>query len=110
MKQRVSSIDIHYFLPGNADYSKLAPPKSYIDVRDFESPSHLASHLKYLMDHPKEYDSYLEWSKRYRVLNNSLVSSESLMFVNSSCHEQTKCMRSCESLAPTVSGKSTGIG
>jgi len=58
---------------GNADYSKLAPPKSYIDVRDFESPSHLASYLKYLMDHPKEYDSYLEWSKSYRVLNNSLA-------------------------------------
>ena len=62
-------------LPGNADYSKLAPPKSYIDVRDFESPSHLASYLKYLMDHPKEYDSYLEWSKSYRVLNNSLAST-----------------------------------
>ena len=62
-------------LTGNAAYTEFAPPKSYIDVRDFESPSHLASHLKYLMDHPKEYDSYLEWSKRYRVLNNSLVST-----------------------------------
>ena len=71
----VSQFESHLsLLPGNAAYSELAPPKSYIDVRDFESPSHLASHLKYLMDHPKEYDSYLEWSKRYRVSNNSLVS------------------------------------
>ena len=66
---------VQSLLLGNADYSKLAPPKSYINVRDFESPSHLASYLKYLMDHPKEYDSYLEWSKGYRVLNNSLAST-----------------------------------
>ena len=75
MKLRVSLFDTHCLLTGNAAFSEFAPPKSYIDVRDFVSPSHLASHLKYLMDHPKEYDSYLEWSKRYRVLNNSLVST-----------------------------------
>ena len=90
-------------LPGNADYSKLAPPKSYIDVRDFENPSHLASYLKYLMDHPKEYDSYLEWSKSYRVLNNSLASNVNIY------HKQNKLCESSSS-PPLVLSHPLSIG
>ena len=33
---------------GGSDYNDLAPPKSFIDVNDFEDVQDLANHLKYL--------------------------------------------------------------
>ena len=35
---------------GGADYGKLAPPHSYIDVNDFSTVEDLAKHLNYLRD------------------------------------------------------------
>ena len=36
----------------------LAPPHSYIDVRDYKSPKHLAAYLEHLNKNPEEYLSY----------------------------------------------------
>ena len=33
---------------GGADYTRVAPIKSFIDVRDFSSPKELADHLMFL--------------------------------------------------------------
>ncbi len=52
-------------LPGsmgapNANWFAPAP-KSYIDVRDFATPRHLAQYLIHLSQNPAEYDAYFEW-------------------------------------------------
>ena len=44
---------------------KVAPPHSYIDVRDFKSPKHLAEYLLYLDKNDAEYMSYFEWRKHF---------------------------------------------
>ena len=44
---------------------KVAPPHSYIDVRDFKSPKHLAEYLLYLDKNDDEYMSYFEWKKHF---------------------------------------------
>ncbi|KAK2165487.1 hypothetical protein LSH36_49g00024 [Paralvinella palmiformis] len=53
---------------GNANYTKLVPAKAFIDVRDFESPKHLANYLLILKETPKKYLRYLSWKRKYSVL------------------------------------------
>ena len=48
------------------DIHKVAPPHSYIDVRDFKSPNHLAEYLRYLDKHDDEYMSYFSWRKQFK--------------------------------------------
>ena len=47
------------------DYKKVAPPKSYIDVNDFNSVEELAKYLKYLDQNDEEYLSYFKWRKDF---------------------------------------------
>ena len=47
---------------------KVAPPHSYIDVRDFKSPKHLAEYLLYLNSNDTAYMTYFSWKKSYRVV------------------------------------------
>ncbi|XP_018564446.1 alpha-(1,3)-fucosyltransferase C-like [Anoplophora glabripennis] len=52
---------------GGADYSKIAPPNSVIDVSKFSSIKELAEFIKTLDEDPKKYLSYFEWKKEYIV-------------------------------------------
>jgi alpha-1,3-fucosyltransferase len=52
---------------GGADYSKYAPPNSYINARDFESPKKLAEYLILLDKSEILYSSYFSWKKDYYV-------------------------------------------
>ncbi|CAL1688346.1 unnamed protein product [Lasius platythorax] len=52
---------------GGANYSQFAPPNSYVNALDFESPKELAAYLKYLSQDLRRYQSFLEWKKYYRV-------------------------------------------
>ena len=54
---------------GSNDVHKVAPPHSYIDVRDFTSPQHLAQYLLYLDKNNTEYVSYFYWKKHYEVIS-----------------------------------------
>ena len=56
---------------GSHDVHKVAPPHSYIDVRDFKSPQHLAQYLLYLNNNHTEYMSYFLWKKYYEVYHGS---------------------------------------
>ena len=49
------------------DVRKIAPPNSYIDVRDFKSPKHLAEYLLYLDKNDTAYMEYFNWRRDYRV-------------------------------------------
>ncbi|XP_003703821.2 alpha-(1,3)-fucosyltransferase C [Megachile rotundata] len=52
---------------GGANYSQFAPPRSYINVFDFDTPKDLAEYLKKLMRNPFEYGRYFEWKKYYVI-------------------------------------------
>lgn len=51
---------------GGADYSKRAPPHSYIDVRTFK-PKELTAYLKLLDTNDTLYNEYFWWKEYYRV-------------------------------------------
>ena len=61
-----------YFIPPSSlsrrgDYGEIAPPRSYIDVRDFASARDLASHLVRLHRNDEEHLAHFWWRERYRV-------------------------------------------
>ncbi len=56
---------------GGANYSRIAPAKSYIDVRDFESVEKLADYLKYLDANVTAYAEYFEWKRFFRLTDYS---------------------------------------
>ena len=54
---------------GSDDAHKLVPPKSYIDVRNFNSPKELAEYILYLDRNLTAYQSYFNWKDHYQVHN-----------------------------------------
>ncbi|XP_051154694.1 alpha-(1,3)-fucosyltransferase C [Leptopilina boulardi] len=52
---------------GAANYSNFAPPHSYINALDFDSPKELASYLINLSKNRSEYVKYFRWKKYYAV-------------------------------------------
>lgn len=55
---------------GGPGHSNIAPPHSYIDVRDFNSPADLATYLQHLIDNPEEYLAYFWWKPYFKVMND----------------------------------------
>ena len=53
---------------GGANYSKFAPPNSFIDVRNFKSVAKLAKYLNFLDKNETAYAEYFEWKKYFRVV------------------------------------------
>lgn len=63
---RTLQMDVIPVVYGGADYVKLLPPKSFIDIEDFGNPQNLSSYMKYLAEHPMEYMKYFEWKGIYK--------------------------------------------
>ena len=55
---------------GGSGYSSIAPPHSYIDVRDYASPQHLAQYMIHLINNRKEYLAYFWWKPHYQVFSD----------------------------------------
>ena len=55
---------------GGANYTSRAPPKSYINVLDFENPKQLAEFLIQLANDEEEYQSYFWW--KVQVANTKM--------------------------------------
>lgn len=53
---------------GGANYSKFAPPKSYINANDFTTVKELANYLHYLDANPDEYVKYFWWKNYYEIV------------------------------------------
>jgi hypothetical protein len=49
---------------GTANVDEFAPPGSYIDAADFNSPAAIAAYLKYLAETPRAYEEYFAWRSR----------------------------------------------
>jgi len=56
---------------GGANYSKLAVPRSYINVVDFKTVKELAEYLHYLDKNSTAYNEYFKWRLKYKVTPNS---------------------------------------
>ncbi|XP_011182244.1 alpha-(1,3)-fucosyltransferase fut-3 [Zeugodacus cucurbitae] len=56
---------------GGANYTRFAPPNSYINARDFASIRELTEYLLYLDQNPEEHIKYFTWHDSYQILPNS---------------------------------------
>ena len=68
--EKLASALNRYVIPvvyGSKEVHKIAPPHSYIAVRDFKSPKHLADYLIYLHKNATAYMSYFDWKRDYDV-------------------------------------------
>jgi alpha-1,3-fucosyltransferase len=63
---KIMGHDIVPIVYGGADYSRHAPPHSYIDARHFK-PKELAAYLKQLDADDALYNEYFWWKDHYRV-------------------------------------------
>ncbi|XP_021364567.1 glycoprotein 3-alpha-L-fucosyltransferase A-like [Mizuhopecten yessoensis] len=55
--------------------TELVPPKSFINLHDFETVADLGKYLNYLTHNDAEFNSYFEWKKHYRLLMSVPFSS-----------------------------------
>ncbi|CAN8024328.1 unnamed protein product [Ixodes persulcatus] len=54
---------------GGANYTRVAPPRSFIDALSFKSPKHLAEHLTRVAKNVSAYKSYFDWKSHYKILS-----------------------------------------
>ncbi|XP_037783769.1 alpha-(1,3)-fucosyltransferase C-like isoform X1 [Penaeus monodon] len=62
-------LDVVPVVYGYANYSRLAPPHSYIDALSFNTTRDLAEYLLYLDKNDTAYNEYFRWKPYYEQLN-----------------------------------------
>ena len=50
-----------------SDYSRIAPPNSFIHVRNFTSPELLAEHLNHIASNDDAFNYYHQWKNEYTM-------------------------------------------
>jgi len=68
-------LDLIPIVMGGSDYTNRAPPNSYINVLDFETPKDLADYLIRLANNETEYQQYFWWKDHYVVHNDQRLRS-----------------------------------
>src|SRR5258705_3096643 len=63
----LSNLQIVPVVYGHANYSAVAPPGSYIDVKSYSSMKELADHLIFLDKNDAMYNQHFWWKKHYEV-------------------------------------------
>ncbi|XP_046578435.1 alpha-(1,3)-fucosyltransferase C-like [Haliotis rubra] len=58
---------------GGADYDKIAPPGSYINMKHFSSPRAVAMYLQHVANNASLYNSYFRWRRRYELTPHQVV-------------------------------------
>ena len=58
---------------GGANYSEIAPERSYIDAGRFKSPEALAKYMQYLDQNDTAYAEYFEWKPYFNITLYSAV-------------------------------------
>ena len=64
---KVFDYDMIPIVFGTANYSKVAPAKSYVNVNDFETFEMFVAHLQYLERNVTAYAEYFEWKNHFKV-------------------------------------------
>ena len=59
--------DIVTIVYGGGDYHEIAPPNSYVDTRNFESPRALAHYLMKLHLNDTLHNEYFLWKNEYYI-------------------------------------------
>jgi alpha-1,3-fucosyltransferase len=72
---------------GQANYSRIAPPHSFINILDYDSPKALADVLHRLDKNATEYLSYLWWKDHYHVVGDRDVYRLSFCDLCAKLHE-----------------------
>jgi len=100
---QANTLPVYYGAPNIAKY---APgPKSFVNMRDFDSPAALKAHLDFLASNEDEYLKYFEWRKTSTVAPPSLarVEAKSMKRDTVMC-ELCECIRdpSCRNSASDI--------
>lgn len=75
---------------GKADYSRLAPPHSYINALDY-TPKELADYLRVLDANETLYSEYFQWKKDYAVISGiENMSREAFCLLCEKLHKDQK--------------------
>jgi alpha-1,3-fucosyltransferase len=74
---------------GQVNYSRVAPPHSYVNALDFDSPRSLAKYLNQLDQNDSEYLSYFWWKDHYRVETDGMI-QRSFCDLCAKLHEDVK--------------------
>ena len=69
---RIMELDVVPVVLGFSNYSRILPPRSFIDVRDFESPKALATYLQLLDRNDSAYNEYFQWKEQYKCTHSAL--------------------------------------
>ena len=90
---------VQVILIGLPNYTDLAPDHSFIDVKDFESPKHLAEYLTHLLFNDEEYLSYFWWRKYFIVQVNRFyehyLSIRLIILFSSTWNYRVKSVANC---------------
>ena len=78
---RAAMMDLIPVVLNGANMSLFAPPHSYINAQDFNSPKELAAYLEMVANQPELYNSYFWWKPFYDVEQQW----ERSLFVNHFC-------------------------
>ena len=57
-----------------SDYESIAPPNSFIHVKNFSSPLSLANHLKFVASNPKAFNYYHQWRNTHKLVSRKYIS------------------------------------
>ncbi|XP_055958757.1 alpha-(1,3)-fucosyltransferase C [Patella vulgata] len=83
---RAESLDIVAVTRGGANYSKIAPAKTYIDTSDFKSVKDLANFLLYLDRNDTAYRQYLENKQSFESIYWWFGTGDNFMFMHKLSH------------------------
>ena len=70
---RILELDVVPVVLGFSNYSRILPPRSFIDVRDFESPKAPAKYLLLLDRNDSAYNEYFQWKEQYKCIKSVLL-------------------------------------
>ena len=68
---RTLSYELVPVVYGGVDYRNYSPPKSYINILDYDSPKHLAGYLKYLSKNASAYEELFQWKPYWKSISNN---------------------------------------
>ena len=57
-----------------SDYTRAAPPNSFIHVDDFSSPRQLAEYFHLLNSDDEMYNRYFDWTDKNNKIKNNFIS------------------------------------